>query len=155
MLALALYCGEGDWLDRAVRWATGSRFSHVELIEARDTYDLPFTAPAWSSSWRDNGVRCTPIRFAPGHWEFRHAPAVASAIPFIEYRIGAPYDLLGAVLTHGLGVPWQAQRAWFCSELVAAALGLPDPPRWTPGSLAALNTPAKAPQPASGGFSFS
>lgn len=45
---LAFYKGEGDWVDKVVRWWTKSQYSHVEVIVG-DTW--------YSSSPRDGGVR--------------------------------------------------------------------------------------------------
>jgi hypothetical protein len=60
----------------------------------------------------------------------------------------APYDLVGA-LASPLRLPFSVgpQRWWFCSEIVAAALGLPQPWAYSPGRLAAVMgcAPATAP----------
>lgn len=60
MITLAFYHGKGGsrwqrWQDRAIRWRTWGRMSHVELIEGRAEYDLP--ALCLSASGRDGGVR--------------------------------------------------------------------------------------------------
>nr|MCU0882145.1 hypothetical protein [Hyphomonadaceae bacterium] len=50
---------------------------------------------------------------------------------------GKPYDWPGLIRTQVFklraGPAWK--RRWFCSEIVAHALGLPDPWQFSPGSL--------------------
>lgn len=68
-LTLAFYVSRGNWVDRAIRHATGSAYSHVELLapyEGRRTK----TMRAISSSPRDGGVRVKEITFHPARWSF-------------------------------------------------------------------------------------
>ena len=128
MTTLAFYCGPGDYRDAVIRQTTGSRFSHVEMVHANGL--------CISASKRDgNCVRQTHIDFKAGHWTFLHTshdPARAWAIS--EQYIGHPYDTLGAVCS-GLGVPRHIRGSWFCSELIAHSLGLPEPHTYHPGAL--------------------
>lgn len=115
--------------NRLVRWWTRSDFSHAELIFS--------DGMAASASYMDGGVRVKRIDFDPAHWDFVELPAhlePAARAWFVEHA-GQPYDLLGNL--HFLLGPIADDRGkWFCSESIAAALGMPDPWRYDPGVLA-------------------
>ena len=129
--------------NRLVRWWTSSTYSHVELV-------LP-TGRAWSASFADGGVRSKLIAFDPLHWDFIDLPGelVREAESWFEAHRGAKYDILGNV-RFVLGPIRQGEKRWFCSEAVAAALGLPNPWRYDPGTLASALTIYN--QPAQAGF---
>ena len=146
-LRVALYKGTRPGVpgiyNRLVRWWTSSDYSHVELI-------LP-TGRAWSASFADGGVRSKLIDFNPAHWDFVDLPAELEgrAVEWFKAHRGAKYDVLGNV-RFVLGPIRQGKKRWFCSEAVAAALGLPNPWRYDPGTLASALTIYN--QPAHAGF---
>jgi len=126
---------------RVVRWWTKSDYSHVELVLSTDR--------AWSSSFEDGGVRCKPIDFDPARWDLVDLPPAleqAAEAWFEEHR-GAGYDLVGNLQFVLSPIP-HSRRRWFCSEAVAAALGIPDPWRYSPGALASALTLITRPAPA-------
>lgn len=129
---------------RVVRWWTKSPYSHVELVLS--------TGRAWSSSFEDGGVRSKLIDFDPARWDLVDLPPALeqAAVAWFEAHRGAGYDLVGNLQFVISPVPHSRSR-WFCSEAVAAALGIPDPWRYSPGTLASALTLLK---PASAGFSF-
>jgi len=129
---------------RVVRWWTKSPYSHVELVVS--------TGRAWSSSFEDGGVRSKLIDFDPARWDLVDLPPALehAAIAWFEAHRGAGYDLVGNLQFVLAPIPHSRKR-WFCSEAVAAALGIPDPWRYSPGALASALTLLK---PASAGFSF-
>ena len=97
----------------------------------------------------DGGVRFKTIDFDPALWDFVPLPAgpAPAAIAWFGAHLGADYDYLGNV--HFVLSPIGNEKGrWFCSEAVAAALGMPDPERFDPGTLHAahslLNQPALA-----------
>lgn len=131
--------------NRIVRWWTRSEFSHVELVLS--------TGRAWSASFADGGVRDKLIDFDTANWILVDLPPAleqAAEAWFVAHR-GAKYDLVGNLHFLLSPIP-HSQRRWFCSEAVAAALGIPDPWRYSPGTLASALTLL---QPASAGFVFS
>lgn len=140
MITLAFYVGwGGGWRDMArdalIRIATLSKAAHVELIEGRA--DLGDTALCWSSSPRDGGVRGKYITLDPDKWVLVHLDADgAKAGNTMRLHGGKPYDTLGALLSP-LRLRWPVQwyHRWFCSEIVAEALGWPDPWRWSPARM--------------------
>lgn len=130
--------------NRIVRWWTRSEFSHVELVLS--------TGRAWSASFADGGVRNKLIDFDSANWLVIDLPLELEQAAEAWFRAhrGAKYDLLGNLQFVLSPIP-HSQGRWFCSEAVAAALGIPDPWRYSPGTLASALTLLK---PASAGFSF-
>lgn len=129
-----------------VRAWTDSSYSHVELVFS-DGW-------AGSSSFSDGGVRLKRIDFDPANWDFVELPAAlehAARAWFATYK-GEKYDLLGN-LQFILAPFGEDGRRWFCSEACAAALGLFEPWRYDPPTLASALTLISI-KPASAGFSF-
>lgn len=133
MPVYAFYVGSGTWRDRVIRLVSGHRASHVEYVVGGV---LGKSNVCISASKRDgNRVRSKPITWNPGNWVFVEVEGDDKAI----YRrmiaeCGKPYDTLGAVMSV---TPFSRHKAgaWFCSEIVAHGLSLPEPHRFTPGSL--------------------
>ena len=127
--------------NRLVRWWTRSPYSHAELV-----FD---DGQAASSSAMDGGVRFKAIEFDPALWDFVPVPAglAPAARAWFAEHSGQAYDLLGN-LHFVISAVGDDKRKWFCSEAVAAALGMPDPERFDPGTLHAalsfINQPAQA-----------
>jgi hypothetical protein len=127
--------------NRGVRWWTRSPYSHVELV-----FDDGMAA---SSSAMDGGVRFKAIDFDPALWDFVPLPAALApaARAWFAAHAGAGYDYMGNVHFVLSAIGNDAGR-WFCSEAVGAALGMPDPERFDPGTLHAaltfINQPALA-----------
>jgi hypothetical protein len=137
-LALAFYRGRGRWDDCVIRAVTRSPFAHVELTEwpGRDgPGDAP--RPSLSASGRDGGVRLKQIAFKGDRWTFvQPMPwAPADAWHRAAAEIGAGYDYRGILMTFAVPLRRQHPDRWFCSELCAHALGLPDPHTYAPGDL--------------------
>lgn len=114
--------------NRLVRWWSGSQYSHCELVFS-DGYSA-------SASFMDGGVRIKKIDYNPAHWDFVELPdeLEQAARAWFRRNDRKPYDILGNV-----GFVWRpirgADGAFFCSEACAAALGIPDPFRYDPGTL--------------------
>lgn len=125
MPALAFYKAPGTIIDKAIRVRTGSPYSHAEFLP----YGLGHQrqAPAWSSSSRDGGVRCKLIRFDEGRWDIVPVPwAPDDALHRMAREDGKKYDYLGVLVGRSLGLPIQCPDRWFCFEICAYALGLPN-----------------------------
>lgn len=141
---LALYKGrrDGAWYkpnvaiarlsDWIIRTLTGSPYSHCELAlpHGNGQYDC------CSSSIRDGGVRVKTMPLPSEKWDLIPVPATEAQVrAAFETTRGAKYDWLGAT---GVIARWRHdKRKWFCSEWCAMALGLANPERFCPGSLAA------------------
>lgn len=136
MITLAFYKGRGKtrWQrlqDAAIRLASRGRYSHVELIAGTALHgDI---ALCLSSSGRDGGVRAKRILLKPESWDLVELPIdPAKPTRFIRARIGAQYDYRGILLSLVLALGRHDEARWFCSEICAAALDLPDPQRVSP-----------------------
>ena len=152
---LALYKGrrDGAWYrpgvaaarlsDWIIRTLTGSPYSHCELaVLVKPKSSLhPFghTAPAvfdcYSSSIRDGGVRLKTMPLPPEKWDLIPVDVKPEQVyEALAETFAAKYDWLGAT---GVIARWRHdKRKWFCSEWCAMALGLANPERFSPGSLA-------------------
>lgn len=139
MITLAFYKGRGTsfWhrvQDALIRFATRSDYSHVELIEGPAEHGAE--AVCLSSSGRDGGVRVKPILLKPESWDLVEMPDQPAEIgQFIRDRVGARYDYVGIVLSQILSLGRHSPDKWFCSEICAAALGMPNAQRMSPQAL--------------------
>lgn len=139
MTVLAFYKARGNIIDRAIRLATRSPYSHVEILIGCDCIpDGAFSWPAFSASGRDGGVRTKLVTFDDGAWDFIPAPwAREGRIRMAQAtQCGLRYDWLGLILSQVLNLRRGSSRRWFCSELAAWALDLPTPSALSPGDLA-------------------
>lgn len=135
-VTLAFYKGRGKTFvqrvqDGAIRAATRSIYSHVELIAGLAVHDEP--AICRSSSGRDGGVREKSILLKPESWDLVPVKvAPEGPCSFIADHMGARYDYTGVLLSHVLALGRHNPEQWFCSEICAAALGIPNPQRVSP-----------------------
>ncbi len=126
-MQVAFYKGKKRLFNRLVAWWTQGPYSHCELV---------IDGVCWSSSFMDGGVRNKVIAFDADNWDLVPlAPSdAADALAWFAARNGQRYDVLGII-----GFIWRAleqdQRKWFCSEAIAAALGIPDAWRFDPNTL--------------------
>ena len=150
MMRAAFYKGTRPGLagvyNHAVRAWTSSPYSHVEIA----------FSDGWSgsASFADGGVRLKRIVFDAEDWDLVELPAALepAARAWFERHAGARYDLLGN-LQFILTLFGNDQRRWFCSEACAAALGIAEPWRYDPGTLASALALISR-QPAAAGFSL-
>lgn len=139
MISLAFYKGlaTDPWhrlQDAGIRFATRGRYSHVEFIAGAAEFDLPLEC--LSSSGRDGGVRRKVLVLKPTNWDLVQLAIEADGpADFIRSHIGARYDYTGLLFSHVLALGRHNKDRWFCSELVAAALGLAQPHRLSPQML--------------------
>lgn len=135
---VAFYKGKGRLFNRLVAWWTQGIYSHCEWVEC---YAEDGRAVCWSSSFSDGGVRKKYIDLTPDKWD-----VVAINVPdkdlqyakewFVKHQY-KPYDTLGLFC-----FIWDASEdspdKWFCSEAVAAALGIKESWRFSPNDLFAI-----------------
>lgn len=140
-LRLAFYKGrksenpQTTFFDRLVCFTTNSRYSHVELVYQYDAGSR--MAHCWGASPRDKGVRKTLIYMNPDHWdiiEYDVWYTKSSLEEWVYKENGSAYDWLGAIGTRVLFIR-QSNSKWFCSELLAAYIGMNKPHRVTPKRL--------------------
>lgn len=138
MVFLASYKGtHRGWhglVNIAIRWLDRSRYSHTELC-----FDHPFEGEVdcYSSSGIDGGVRCKRMKLNPDKWDITPLPWLDADAVYAHYlrTAYAGYDYWG---TGRFAVPWLMREhptRWFCSEWAAAAMGIAEPWRLSPGGL--------------------
>lgn len=135
---LAFYVGKGNLVDRAIRFATHSPYSHVELVSLGKVIEhRSRTMWSMSASARDGGVREKAITFQAGRWEF--LPLENWYGDFVwskaKAELGRSYDYLGILFNFTVQIRRHLRGSWFCSELCGHALGLDQPHRLSPGAL--------------------
>jgi hypothetical protein len=128
-MRLLFYKAEyGTWRDKLIAFWTHGVFSHCELQMKEHVFGT--WEPCFSASWRDNGVRFKNIVFDPGKWvamDYLHT-AWNQRIRINDWaleEVGSPYDVW-AMVGFTFHQPWQDSDAWYCSELVSAALRVGD-----------------------------
>ncbi len=131
--------------NQVVRAKERGPHSHCELIFS--------DGMSGSASFMDGGVRLKSIVYDPERWDFIDLPAHLEepARYFFEAHDKWPYDLMGNL---HLAVGFFPNNEWalFCSEALAAALGIPEPWRLGPNALYCILLFLY--QPASAGFSI-
>lgn len=140
MMQIAFYRGPAkDFLHqlahKAICLFTGSEYSHCELV---------INGTACSASARDDGVRFKTIHLTSDKWDVVTIPGdEEKAWAWFSTHVGEGYDYAGVFR---FAIPFLPHRSkqWFCSEAVAAALGLADPESWAPGMLADKYTKVQA-----------
>lgn len=137
-LRIAFYKGRKKLFNRLVSWWTQGLYSHCELIESfEDNGD----ANCWSSSFTDGGVRLKTIALKEENWDIETISVpqfvIDDAVAWFKEHNGDAYDVAGL-----FGFVWAAAKhssdKWFCSEAVAAALGLKEAWRISPNALRAF-----------------
>lgn len=123
----------GDYLTRKI---TKGPYSHCEVVVEKDN-DL---FDCYTSSIRDNGVRCKRMALPSTKWDLVEIKykTEEDVVKFFEPLLGKHYDFLGA-LGIILGTK-DDDNKWFCSEIAAHCLNLPDAWRYHPNLLFALTS---------------
>jgi len=126
---LAFYKAEGGLHNKVIRWWDCGKYSHVELVFSDG---MSATATVRDGSQ----VRMKRINYDPAKWDFIELPASleAQARHFYAQTKGMKYDLIGQL--RFAVAPYKGVRSrYWCSEWVAAALGMADPWRYGPNGL--------------------
>lgn len=136
-VTLAFYKGKGTWIDWCIRFATRSKYSHVEIILDYPEFPNGQTVfDCFSSSARDGGVRTKTILLTKENWDIqiiRWSPEFPDN--FITTMTGARYDFWGVLLSQGFNFARHSKARWFCSEICAALIGLNKAHTYSPGRL--------------------
>lgn len=137
---LALYKGKGTLFNRLIRLWTRSKYSHCEIVLSAHNESLVVddSGAVWlSASAMDGGVRSKEIELNLEHWDLIPVPwADRSRINWVfQKHRGKGYDWLGIFFSQLLASGLHSLRRMFCSEFCAAALGLPNPQRYSPAQL--------------------
>lgn len=127
-VTLAFYKGRADKLwhriqDWAVRVATNSIYSHVEMIDG--VAEAGNMHRCLTASGREGGVRAKNIFLRSEAWDMVLVPCDnVYAVDFIETKIGKKYDYKAILLTQLINLGAEDPDKWFCSEIIAGAIQL-------------------------------
>lgn len=115
-MELIFYKAQGDWLDWAIRWKTWGPYSHCELRLEQHL--------AFSSSWRDDGVRFRDMACSSHKWDrlcVNLNEVEAEDMLLWCAKQSGRYDFWGVLgLAFGRGIEDASQ--WYCSELCSEGL---------------------------------
>lgn len=124
---LWFYKDKGTFLDRAIRFRTNSKYSHVEL---------ELDGLSYSASPLDGGVRIKRINFDESRWDCLECLVDEVHVKDLYNNTkDNGYDFIGVVFAQGLNIGWESKDKYFCSEWVAEALELSEPYTFSPGDL--------------------
>lgn len=142
---VAFYVGKGNWFDKLVRFWTRSNTSHVVAVFSDQRASFETNPPTFynliGTSDPKRGISLTYKEMYADEWQAVYVDADEAKVKqwFVD-RIGLKYDWLGVL---GFVFPpiKQEPKRWFCSEAVAAALGISDSWRFNPAALRAALLP--------------
>lgn len=128
-MRVAFHKGGNQIGDRIIKWWDDGLYSHAEII---------FSTGLWASASFMDGMKVRGKFIIPGenNWDYLTLPAAyeAPALEFFKQTDGIRYDLFGQV--RFIFAPYRGRgNKYWCSEWVAAALGLREPWRYGPNGL--------------------
>lgn len=129
MVKIALYIGDGQIGNWAIRKWTKRKESHCEII---------VNGMSYSSSLMDGGVRKKRILYSSDNWYFIEIPwaSTESIISYYQQTAGNSYGFVSLLSSQVFNRNTDDSDSDFCSEWCARALGLPSPNSYSPGTLA-------------------
>jgi hypothetical protein len=132
VIYLLFYKAPGNIWDKIIRLVTKSKYSHVEIAFEKigDTYRC------WSSATRNNvGVRMAWQNNAQDIWDIIELPNNNCSEQLFLQQNGKGYDYIGLLGTIFKIPIFNSKDKWFCSEIIAEALGVPNSYKCTPQDL--------------------
>lgn len=119
-IKVAFYRGQGDIVNKIVRWWTKSPYSHAELIMPDGVTWIGISPKGSNLTSR---IRET---YDSAEWEFLELEVTAEQIAVIEEFFTATenclYDWAGMILSQFLPFHIKRKGKWYCSEWIAYAL---------------------------------
>ncbi len=119
-IKVAFYRGQGDIVNRIVRWWTKSPYSHAELVMP-DGVTWIGISPKGSKLTSRKRIDC-----ASEEWEFLELAVTHEQLSVIEEFFAATenclYDWAGMILSQFLPFNIKRKGKWYCSEWIAYAL---------------------------------
>jgi len=118
---IALYKGQGTFINKIVRKWTNSRYSHAELI-----LDDKQTWIGISPFLKAKVVKRTIEIHDPEKWDFFEIPITTeqhkTILDFYDMTAGSGYDWTGMLLSQFLPFHIKQKNKWYCSEWILYAL---------------------------------
>lgn len=111
---------------RLVCWWRGGDSAHCEVVSHSWTNGHH---ECISASWLDGGVRTKTMPLPADRWRIYEVEHTVDPVGWLELNNGAGYDWLG--LLSFVIARWRVSTTrWFCSEVAAHIMGLPEPHRY-------------------------
>jgi hypothetical protein len=114
--------GDTRLFSRLVTFFRGGDSAHCEVAWAW----IGHMHECVSASYLDGGVRAKVLALPPKTWRIYELDSAVEPLEWYCVHSGSRYDVLGL-----LGILWprigHQRRRWFCSEVLAAIIGLPEP----------------------------
>jgi len=127
MIRVAFRYKDTRLLARLICLVQGGDTAHCEVAHQ---WDGGISYTCVSASWVDSGVREKRISLYPSKWRIYELPVEkAKVVDWFYSNKGKPYDLLG-LMGFFIRRIRGSKKAWFCSEVAADILGLPEPHRY-------------------------
>ncbi len=118
---VALYKGEGNWVNNIVRKWTKSIYSHAELV-----LDDKQTWIGISPFIKAKLVQRKVHNYDPDKWDFYEIPVNQEQhnliLDFFNLTKEARYDWFGMLLSQCLPFRIKEKNKWYCSEWISYAL---------------------------------
>ena len=132
-MKIAFYKSKKHLFNRLVSWRTKGPYSHCEVVLSGDIS----MARCASSSFKDGGVRIKKMPLPADIWDIVDCPMTQQQEEEVEIwfvrHLGKAYDILG-LFGYVFGPGIEARDKWFCSEAVAASLGVAEAWRFDPNN---------------------
>jgi uncharacterized protein YycO len=140
MAILLQFCAFDSLVSRFIAYGTEGTVAHVDAVD--DAGNLWGAQNETGLGGKPSGVQIRPEDYGDSCGMTNRIRVLVSATPaqeaafwgFMRNQLGKPYDLTG-IAGFIAGRDWHDDGAWFCSELVCAALE-------ASGAIKKLETPA-------------
>jgi hypothetical protein len=120
-IEIAFYKGEGNFLNKLVRWWTNSKYSHAELVLSDKKTWLGI-----SPFLKSKVGRREKVSTEHNEWDLIKISVTeeqhATIIDFFDETHGCGYDWIGMLLSQFLPCRIKHRDRWYCSEWIAYAL---------------------------------
>lgn len=120
-IKIAFYKGEGNFINKIVRWWTKSIYSHAELVLS-DNVTWMGISPFLKSKVASRHKLLVEYQ----DWDFVEIEITQEQLniimEFFEYTKGQGYDWAGMLLSQFLPCKIKHKKRWYCSEWIAYAL---------------------------------
>jgi|TARA_R110001583_G_scaffold7472_21_gene37036 hypothetical protein len=127
-IKIAFYAGEGNYINRIIKWWTKSPYSHAELIMPDNTWIgiSPFKTSKIESVEK--------LVFEPCDWDIIDLEITSEQLSlikeFFDSTRGCKYDWVGMILSQFLPYHIKRKGKWYCSEWIAYALRISNVVDW-------------------------
>ena len=140
---LASYKGnEGGFqglVSKGIRFITRGKYSHSEVCIGN-----PFLSKVLcvTSAGSEGGVKARNLAYRQDQWDLVLLEKVTEqdVTKWYQQNAGAKYDFIGVIRFMIPFVANEHKTKWFCSEAVAAIMGMVEPWRYDPSTLHAVVT---------------